>query len=153
MTTVRIQAEITGYSGKAANVLGALDMDSGLFIVARELAPNERIEGAIVVSNDPRSERRDSLFDEDKLQNAIRLFFRAQATGMIELLPNVAKFDPSHKIEANGLDENGSKYRLAADVGNGNIAVLALMDAADRAYGAQAATDFSDELADLFMSI
>ncbi len=153
MTTVRIQAEITGYGGRVANVLGALDMESGLFIVAKELAAAERVEDAIVVSNDPRAERRDSLFDEDKLQNAIRLFFRAQATSMIELLPNVTKFDPSHKIEANGLDEKGSKYRLSPDVSNGNVAVLALMDAADRAYGAQAATEFSDELAGLFMSI
>lgn len=153
MTSVVIQAEITGYSGLAVNLMGALDMDSGLLIVARELAMGERTDGAVIVSNDPRAEQRDSLFDEDRLQNAIRLFFRAQATGMIELLSAVSKFDPSHKIEANGLDENGSKYRLAPDVMNGNIAVLALVDAADRAYTAQKATDFSSELAELFMSI
>lgn len=153
MTTIRIQAHVTGYSGKAANVLGALDMESGLFIVAKELGPDERMDDVIVVSNDPRAERRDSLFDEDKLQNSIRLFFRAQATGMIELLPGVSKFDPSHKIEADGVGENGSKYRLSPDISNGNVAVLALLDAADRAYKAQSATDFSDELADLFMSI
>lgn len=153
MTTVRIQAAITGYGGKAANLLGALDMGSGLFIVAKELAQEERTDGAIVVSNDPRSERRDSLFDEEKLQNSIRLFFRAQANGMIELLPGVTKFDPSHKIEASGLDEKGSRYRLSPDVSNGNVAVLALMDAADRAYKAQAATDFSTELAEMFVTI
>jgi hypothetical protein len=153
MITVRIQAEITGYGGSSANVLGALDMGSGLFIVAKELAYGERVEGAIAVSNDPRSEQRDSLFDEDKLQGAIRLFFRAKATAMIEMLPSVTKFDPSHKIEANGLDENGSKYRLSPDVSNGNMAVLALVDAADRAYKAQAATDFSDELAEFFLTI
>lgn len=153
MSSVRIQAEITGYQGQAVNLLGALDTESGLFIIARELGAGERMEGAIVISNDPRSERRDSLFTEEKLQNSIRLLFRAQATGMIELLASMSKHDPAHRIEKGDVDEHGTKYRLAPDVSNGNVAVLALIEAADNAYKAQATTDFSSELADLFMSI
>lgn len=153
MSSVRIQAEITGYQGQAINLLGALDTDSGLFIVAKELPMGERIDGAMVVSNDPRSERRDSMFTEDKIQDAIRLFFRAQATGMIELLQSMSKHDPAHRIEAQGLDEHGTKYRLSPDVSNGNVAVLALIFAADNTYKAASATDFSNELAEMFMSI
>lgn len=153
MSSIRIQAEITGYQGQAINLLGALDTDSGLFIVAKELPIGERTEGAIVVSNDPRSERRDSMFTEDRIQEAIRLFFRAQATGMIELLQSMSKHDPAHRIEAGGMDENGTKYRLSPDVSNGNIAVLALLCTADITYKAESATDFSNELAEMFMSI
>jgi len=151
--TVRLQAEVTGYGGPAANLLGALDADSGLLIVAKELKFGERLDGTMVTSNDPRSERRDRLFTEDDLQDAIRLFFRAQSTAMIELLSPVTKHEVAHKIEKNGVDENGTKYRLSPDITNGNVAVLALVAMADRAYKAQSATDFSQELADLFMSI
>ncbi|MEJ7804441.1 MAG: hypothetical protein WKG03_00755 [Telluria sp.] len=151
--TIRIQAEISGYGGPAVNVLGALDPESGLLIVARELKLGERLDDVLVVSNDPRAERRDRLFSEDDLQDAIRLFFRAQSTGMIELLPTVSKFEPAHKIESNGIDENGTKYRLSPDITNGNIAVLALTKLADATYRAQSATDFAEEMASLFLSI
>lgn len=151
--TIRIQAEITGYGGPAVNLLGALDPDSGLLIVAKELKFGERMEGTIVVSNDSRSERRDKLFSEDDLQDAIRLYFRSLSTSLVELLPTVTKHEPGHRIENDGIGENGTKYRLSPDITNGNVAVLALTFVADSAYRAQAATDFSEELADLFTSI
>jgi len=151
--TIRLQAEVTGYNGPAVNLLGALDPDSGLLIVARELAVGERQDETMVTSNDPRSERRDRLFSEDDLQESIRLFFRAKSTAMIELLPTVTKHEPAHKIETNGMDEHGTKYRLSPDITNGNVAILALAALADRAYKSQAATSFSDELAELFASI
>jgi hypothetical protein len=151
--SIRLHAEVTGYGGPAASVMAALDPDSGLLVVAKELKLGERLDDVMVTSNDPRSERRDRLFTEDDLQDAIRLFFRAKSTGMIELLPTVAKHEPSHKIETNGMDENGTKYRLAAEITNGNIAILALVSLADRAYKAQSATDFSNDLAEMFMSI
>lgn len=153
MTTIRIQAEITGYAGNPVNLLGALDTESGLFIIAKELKFGERMDGAVVVANDPRSERRDTLFAEDRLPDAIRVFFRAHSTGMLELHAAVAKHNPEHKIESDGLSESGTKYRLGADVSNGAIAVLALAHTAERTYAAQSATDFASELADLFASI
>jgi hypothetical protein len=151
--SIRIQAEISGYKGPAVNVLGALDPESGLFIVAKELKLGERLEGALVVSNDPRSQRRDRLFTEEDLQEAIRLFFRAQSNGLIELLPATTKHEPSHRIEADGIGEKGTKYRLSPDMTNGNIAVLALAATADGTFKAQAATDFCDELAAMFLTI
>jgi hypothetical protein len=150
---IRVQAEITGYKGPAVNLMGALDPASGLLVVARELKLGERIDGVIVTSNDPRSERRDRLFTEDDLQEAIRLFFRSQSTGMIELLPNVAKHEPAHRIENDGIGENGTKYRLNPDITNGAIAVLALVALADGTFKAQSATDFCNDLADMFASI
>lgn len=151
--TIRVQAEITGYSGPAVNLLGALDPDSGLLIVAKELKMGERLDDALVASNDPRAERRDRLFGEDDLQDAIRLYFRALSTGMVELLPGVAKHEVANRIENSGINERGTTYRLSPDITNGSIAVLALVLLADNAYKAQSATDFSNELTELFMSI
>lgn len=153
MSTVHIQAEISGYQGPAVNLLGALDTDSGLLIVARTLPLGDRAPEALVSSNDPRTDGRDTLFDEDRLQDAIHNFFRAKSTGMVELLPAVNRYDPSNRIENNGIDEHGTKYRLHPDITNGDIAVLAMIDAAHRAYGTEAVADFASEMADLFMSI
>jgi hypothetical protein len=153
VTTIRIQAEITGYGGPAANLLGALDSESGLLIVAKELDMGERQPDALVASNDPRSERRDRLFTEADLQDAIRLYFRATSTGMIELLANVAKHEVAHRIQKSGINENGTRYELSPEITNGSVAVLALVLLADNAYKAQSATDFSSELAEFFLSI
>lgn len=153
MTTVLLQAEISGYQGRVANLLGALDTDSGMLIVAKELPLGERHAGATMISNDPRAERRDALFSEDRLQDAIRLYFRATATEMVQLHAGATKHDPRHKIQTDGVGEHGTKYLLSPDVGNGHIAVLALIDAANNTYNAQAASDFSAELANLFLSI
>lgn len=153
MSTVLIQAEISGYQGRAANLLGALDTDSGMLVIARELALGEHKDGAIIISNDPRAERRDGLFSEDKLQDAIRLYFRLSATEMVELHDSMSKHNPAHKIQNDGVGEKGTKYLLSPEVTNGNVAVLALIEAADKTHKAQAASDFSGELASLFMSI
>ncbi len=153
MTTVLIQAEVSGYQGKSANLLGALDTDSGLLVVAKELFTGERKDGAVVVSNDPRAERRDSLFTEDKLQDAIRMYFRTTSNELVDLHATVSKHDPRHKIQMDGVGENGTKYVLSPDVTNGAVAVLAMVEAACKTYTVQAASDFSDELASLFLSI
>jgi hypothetical protein len=152
MSAIVIQAQITGYDGRAVNLLGALDTDTGYIMVHEELRANERNETAIFVTNDPRAER-DSLFTEEKLQEAIRLFFRAKASDLLELDESLSKHDPSHKIENDGVDERGSKYRLAPEITNGNVAVLAIMSAANGSYNAQAATDFSGEMAEMFLTI
>jgi len=153
MATVRIQSIATGYKGKAANLLGALDTETGLLIVARELPAGEVFAGAMLVTNDPRSEQRDSLFTEEKLQEAIRLFFRAKANGTIDIMSSLTKHDPEHMIEVQGIEERGSRYRLNPDFTNGNSAVLAMLEAAHRAHTAQEVADFSDELAEFFVTI
>lgn len=152
MSAIVIQAQITGYAGRAVNLLGAVDTDSGYVMVHEELSVDTRDEKAVFVTNDPRAER-DSLFTEEKLQEAIRLFFRARASGLLELDSSLAKHDPEHKIENDGVDEKGTKYRLDAEITNGNIAVLAMISAANATYGAQATADFAGEMAEMFLSI
>lgn len=153
MSIIRIQAEINGYAGKAVNLLGALDLDSGLLIISKDLPAGERSEEALIIANDPRCQHRDTLFDEELLQDAIRLYFRAKSTGMVELLPAIAKHDPAHKIENDGVGENGTKYRLAADISNGHIGVLALLLQAENANKGNEVASFSQDLAELFMTI
>lgn len=150
MTIIFIQAEATGYQGPSVTVLGALDTDSGMVVISKELAHGDTHPGAVVISNDPRSERRDSLFTEQKLQTAIRLYFRAIASDLLELWPAVKKHDPQSRIETLGINELGTSYRLSPDLTNGNMAVLAVLDAADVAMNAQGSTEFARDLADMY---
>lgn len=153
MKTIRIQAEITAFSGQACNLIAALDAESGLLIVSKELPLGQRAPDVLVTTNNPRADGRDRLFDESKFQNSIRLYFRATAMGMLELLPAVTKYDPAHRIENTGVGEHGAKYTLHPEISNGAVAVLALMDAADVAMNAEGGSEMSREIRDMFLSI
>jgi hypothetical protein len=150
---IRIQARIAGYFGPAVNLLAALDPDTGLVIVSRELPLTERLEGALLTTNDPRADGRDRLFSEDRFEDAIRRYYRARAIGTIQLLPPVQKHDPGNRIEADGMNESGTKYRLASEIGNGAVAVLAVMDAAGMALKVEDAAGMAGEISEMFFSI
>lgn len=147
MTTILMQSEITGYQGAAVNLLAALDSESGLVIVSKELSPGERKAGAMIVSNDPRSETRDRLYTEDYFSDSIRSYFRSASSKMIELMPAVSKHDPKQYIETNGMGENGIRYRLNESVSNGNVAVLALVHSAEMMISAESANGMAEEMA------
>jgi hypothetical protein len=147
-----MQAEIGGYFGKSVNLIAALDPDSGLVIVSKELTLGERVPGAPFVTNDPRSER-DRLFTEDRFSDAIRHYFRAISTGLLELTPAVPKHDPKHKIETDSMNENGARYRLHPDTSNGNVAVLAIMEASNLSRSAMGTSQAAMKMRDMFLSI
>lgn len=141
-----MQAEIGGYFGKSVNLIAALDPDSGLVIVSKELTLGERVPGAPFVTNDRR-------FTEDRFSDAIRHYFRAISTGLLELTPAVPKHDPKHKIETDSMNENGARYRLHPDTSNGNVAVLAIMEASNLSRSATGTSQAAMEMRDMFLSI
>lgn len=149
---IHIQAEISGYFGPPINLRALLDPASGYMIVSKELPPGERIGGALVVTNNSRGER-DRLFTEDDLSDAIRQLYRAQAGKLLELLPAVTKHDPTHRLQVATMTENGTRYELSSETTNGNVAVLALVNAANLTLNASDATDMAAEMRDMFLSI
>jgi hypothetical protein len=150
---IMIQARIAGYFGPAVNLLAALEPESGLVIVSKELPLNERREGTLFTTNDPRANGRDRLFSEDKIEDAIHRFYRARAIGTLELLPAMQKHDPANRIESDGMDKSGTKYRLASEISNGAIAVLAIMDAAGVSQKVEDVSAMCDEISAMFFSI
>ncbi|MDF0506513.1 hypothetical protein POK33_37810 [Burkholderia cenocepacia] len=150
MKQIRVQAIISGYQGPAVNLVGAMDAETGLFIIAREQGFDERIPGALVVSNQSRMEDRDRLFDEDKLQRAIHLYFGMKGQGLIELLPVVTKHDPGARIEPDSMNERGTRYRLMPELSNGNVAVLAMVEAADVALAADTTADTANDILSMY---
>jgi hypothetical protein len=147
-----MQAEIVGYFGHPVNLLAMLDPTSGYLIISDELTPGERLDGALVVTNDARSNR-DRLFTEDDFQDAIRQFFSAKHTGVLEIMSAVSKHDPQARIQTAGFNESGTRYELSTDTTNGNVAILALVNAANITLKANDAMDMGSEMASMFMSI
>ena len=150
---ILIQAEINGYGGPAVNLLGVLDAQTGFIIISQELKIGVRVPGALFTTNDARAPGRDRHFVEDLFSSSIRTFFRATSMQMLEIMPKVSKHDPTRKIEAAGVDEHGTKYRLAPDIPNGCVAVLALVDAAESSRAAADGNSMAEEIASMFFSI
>ncbi|WP_109479120.1 hypothetical protein [Paraburkholderia sp. C35] len=160
MSVVTLQAEINGYKGQAVNLLAAVDAGdpgaadgTGLVIVSQELPLGHREPGAMMTSNDPRAPARDLLFDESMIAAAIDLYFRADSTGMIELLSPVQRFNPGGAVQVRGVAATGTRYELNPEITNGQIAVLALMYAANRSMSVADTSEFADEMAEMYFTI
>jgi hypothetical protein len=148
---IKIQAEIAGYFGPAVNLLGIVDVATGFMIVSKELTVGERVEDALVITNNTRSER-DRLFVEADLQDAIRLFYSARTMSLLELLPTVQKHDPSSRINT-GMNDRGTRYELSPETTNGNVAVLAMVLATNASTTAESVNEMASEMAEMFLSI
>ena len=149
---VHIQAEISGYGAQPVNLRAALDPASGYIIVSKELPFGERIPGALVVTNNARGER-DRLFTEEDFSTAIRQYFNVRAMKLIELLSAVTKHDPQSRIQTTGFNESGTRFELSTETSNGNVAVLAIINAASLSQNASDAMDMGSEMRDMFLSI
>jgi hypothetical protein len=65
----------------------------------------------------------------------------------------VAKHDPQARIQTAGFNESGTRYELSPDTTNGNVAILALVNAANITLKANDAMDMGEEMAAMFLSI
>lgn len=132
--TIRLQATVGGMaaaSGEVFTLLGELDQPSGVLLIDAAVkippgAKERRYEGCAAVSNNPASQERDILFTEADLRDAINAYFDFVGRGLLDLDEAVGRFNPTSAIENDGLDERGRKYRLAADMTNGKLAVIVM---------------------------
>lgn len=135
MDSIRLQATIgglaTGGQGGAETLLGEMDLTSGVLLVdaARTVRAGEdevRHEGCAALTNNPAAEEQDALFTDADIRDAIHDYFSFQGRGLLVLDDAVARHNPATKIEPDGLDERGRKYRIAPDMTNGQLAVIAM---------------------------
>ncbi len=156
MSSIAVQAQIVGYHGRPVNLLGMLDRQTGLILIGKELEVNHRQQGALFVTNDaqdPQTAMRNQLFSTEDLRDVIELYFAVDSTGRLAKVASTERHKPAHKIERDGYDERGARYRLADDVSNGNVAVLAIVWSIAQAELAQEGIDFCGEMAEMFVTI
>ena len=122
---IKFQSSIAGYNGPAVTLICALVNEDGVLVIADDSALQEqRKEGFGVVSNVDLPSV-DFRFTDDKLRDAIIAFYARDSQDTIDLDSKLARHSPSQSITTDGIDERGPRFRLNADITNGQIAVLA----------------------------
>lgn len=151
---MRLQASIVGYGGQGATVVGVLDEQTHVLVIAmhKPYTPHKLAPDIALVSNQELNER-DARFDDDQLADAIRAYSDRKSSGTLDIVEAMQRFDPGGKIEAKDITETGRSYQLMAEIDNGCMAVLALCQYADRLGNVNAALADASELADFYFSI
>ncbi len=152
---IQLQANISGFAGRPATVLGALDEETGILVVAAVTDVMPRRDGCVVIDTNPRADR-DSLFEYGDLKEAITAYYELKGTvaadgrsACLRFMERAMRADPAGGIEMDGVDVTGPIYRISPDAGNAQVGALALCRYAKH-YGAVADTlTMADELSRL----
>lgn len=153
---MKFAVSISGYgpSGDKPITLDCFyDRDGDFLVMMKETPFTEvRPEGSNLVTNLD-LQTRDFLFTDEHLRDAIRSYFGRSGRGTIHLEDSVMRFIPDTKIETDGIDEKGPKYRLSADIQNGHVAVLAAVAFASTQSTKSAVIEMMDDLTNLYQVI
>ena len=148
---MRIQAVIGSYRDAPTTLLGLLDENTGVLVIAKQVPyGEEKLAPDMALVSNLDLESRDWRFTDDHIQEAIIRFFTRSAQGTISIPRDLTRIDPTSKIEMDNIDVTGRKYRLSPDIANAQIAVLAMVAYADKYSGISAALTAADEMLDIF---
>lgn len=128
-----IQASFRGYGAdKAATVFGLYNNGTGILAISRvtDYRPT-RFKESVIISNF--ADEREMHYTEELMREAVAAFFDMQGGRLITFADGVMSANPGTKIEPDGVDERGTKYRFAPDISNSQIAVIAMCLYAQRA--------------------
>lgn len=146
-----IEVSITGHEGNAVTLICALKTDTNVLVIAaeeREVRETRR-EGFALVTNQT-LEASDWLFTDDHIRDGIASYYARSTQGTLDIIDQLGRHNPSGSIVKVGFDERGPQYRIAPDITNGQLAVLAACGYADRQFTLNAAESVADDLAGLY---
>ncbi len=131
--------------------LGMVDPATGaLTVVGTTPKACGRRDGLAYVTDDPRAADLDMRFGAVQVPGAIADFRRLVSMGLLTLGERVQVINPGLKIEVDGLDERGKPLlRVAPDITNGHMAVLALAALACSQVGITDAEAMADRMMDV----
>lgn len=130
------------------------DEDTGIFFVAKQITnrTDRAADDALLVSNMDLPVC-DFRFTDDDFREAVSSYFDLTAMGTLNIHGDLQRHRPDNKIEVDRVDESGKKYRIAPDIDNGQIAVLAIAACAAKQRSITAAMDLHAELHDIYNDI
>lgn len=124
---MKILVSIGGYGGTGAEAITLFanrDEATGVLVVLKKEEYTETPRPGHAFVTNMKLPNYDCLFKEEHLSDAIRAYKEALGLDTIVLAPEALKYAP--RIESDGVDTQGQKYRLHAAMSNGELAVLAL---------------------------
>lgn len=148
---MKIMVTIGGYGASGAEpvTLAAVKNNAlGTLVVLKEITYREIPDEGFAFVTNLRLKNYDCLFKEEHLADAITAYKEAEGMSTIILEDDVVRWRP--RIESDGVDTQGQKYRLAADIGNAEVAILALAHFMSRQRGIESLGRMSDDIARLY---
>jgi len=140
----------------ATTLFGEFDPDTGVLLIAEERAekPGRPIgvdEDSMVATNIANLPEYDVLFDEDDMRAAIVAFFNLYQSGLVVLEQSVRHLNPQSKVEPDGVDEHGRKYRVMPDITNGQTAAIVMCWLTERVVNSGRQVEAMKDVPDLGM--
>lgn len=142
---------ITGLEGPATTITCALVRDTNVLVIAAEEKPFREVrkEGFALVTNADLPAH-DWRFTDTNVRDAITSYFARNVQGTLDLVDKVKSLDPQAAIFRESYDENGPRYKIAPDISNGRLAILAACAYADRQHNVGASLSMMDDLLELY---
>ncbi|WP_426237489.1 hypothetical protein [Pseudomonas sp. TWP3-2] len=144
---MKIMASVSGYTGESVTLVGLIDPATGILAIAKSVKFREVGDDGFAFVTNTRTEAYDCLFTEDHWAQAIRDYRTSEGNNTMVLGDAANRHKP--RLETDGVDEKGQKYRLHADLENGEVAVLAMVHFQQRQLAINKADDAMDEWFDL----
>lgn len=147
---MKIVCSIAGYQGPATSLACSYVEDDGVLVVLKQIEYREaRPEGFAMVSNLDLPAL-DFRFTEEHLKTAIQTYYTRMAQGLIDIDDAVVRYRPDNRIESSEITPMGRAYRIAPEIDNGQIGILAVCAFLDAQRGVAAAISMAADLADLY---
>lgn len=156
---MNIQVSIGGFAAQATTIIGQLNERTGVLVLVKEVKyretriPQKSEQDPVfaLVSNLDLPDL-DFRFEDTHVRDAIRSYFTRKSQMTLDIVPDqgLQRHMPDMKIEMEKVDEGGRRYRVAPDITNGQIAILAAVAFVDRQQALPAAISMADELADFY---
>lgn len=148
---LKIMVSIGGYgaAGTEPVTLTAFKNNAlGVLVILEKVTYREAADEGFAFVTNMRLKNYDCLFKEEHLADAITAYKEGEGMLTIILADEVARYRP--KIETDGVDTQGQKYRLGSEIDNAQIAVLALAHFMSRQRGIESLGRMSDDIARLY---
>lgn len=149
-----LQANIIGYAGTPATVIGYLDLEEQQLIIQAvakirhmRYENNETGESAGFISNVPTDDF-DLFLDEQDFGKAFKSYRTFEGARALIFEQGTQRATP--RVEINAINDNGSSYLISPETTNEQIAVIALCYLAQQAIESEKVNDMYDEFSDFF---
>lgn len=153
MALLKIQTSIAGFAGRPVTLISVHDDETDILVVAKAVEYTEsRIGDCVMVSNLPLSSV-EVMFSDDDLCAAIRHYYARKSRDLLDLDDSLLRYEPENRIESDGVDERGRKYRISPEIDNGQLAVLATVAFVEKNASVRSALDMADDILSMFESI
>lgn len=145
---VLIRVNIAGFQGEPATVFGAYDPSNDVLAIlklSKEYEGGPR-DGFLKITNQPRDASYDALYTEEETRDSILAYFSMESLKLLQLKGDAQRCNPTTKIERDGMDAGGLKFRFAPDISNQQVAVLAACLYADRQRAVASMAAFAEDM-------